>query len=132
MTLGFAASRAMDGFADALVGATAADVAAHGLVDVGVGGLGLFREQRDRGHDLAGLAVAALGNIFLDPCFLHGVTAIGGKAFDGSDLFAGYIGNRQHAGARHFAVDVHGTGSALHDAAAEFRPGHIQDVAQHP
>ena len=63
----------MDGLADALVGAAAADVAAHGVVDVGVGGFRFLREQRDRGHDLAGLAVAALRNVFLDPGLLHGM-----------------------------------------------------------
>ena len=33
---------AMDGFADALIGAAAADVAAHEVVDVGIGGIGFF------------------------------------------------------------------------------------------
>src|ERR1035438_624125 len=33
---------AVDGFAYALVGAAAADVAAHGVIDVGVGGVGFF------------------------------------------------------------------------------------------
>src|SRR5881275_1621517 len=63
---------AVNGFADALVSAAAADVAAHGIIDVGVGGVGLLREQGHCGHDLSGLAVAALRNVFLHPCFLHG------------------------------------------------------------
>jgi len=74
-------------FANALVSAAAADVAAHGIVDIGVGGLGFFREQRYRGHDLPGLAVAALRNVFFHPGLLDGVAAIGGKTFDGSDFF---------------------------------------------
>jgi len=36
---------AMDGLADALVGAAAADVAAHSIVDIGVGGLGFFESS---------------------------------------------------------------------------------------
>src|SRR5262249_36839275 len=48
--------------ADALVGAAAADVG-HRLVDVGIGRLRLFREQRRRRHDLPRLAVPALRDI---------------------------------------------------------------------
>ena len=44
----------MDGLANALVGAAAADISAHGVVDFGVGGRGFFGQQRDRGHDLPG------------------------------------------------------------------------------
>src|SRR5271155_3193731 len=61
---------AMNGSANALVGAATADVAAHGVVNVGIGGVGFFGGQRDRGHDLAGLTVAALGNVFGDPGLL--------------------------------------------------------------
>jgi len=126
------ACSAVDGFADALVGAATADVAAHEVVDVGVCGLWFFCEQRDRGHNLAGLAVAALGNIFRDPGHLHGMGAIGGEAFDSGDLFSGNTGDRQHARARRFSVDVNSASAALHNAASEFRPGHIQGVAEHP
>src|ERR1700675_4093874 len=58
---------AMDGLADALVGSAAADVAAHEVIDIGVGRVGLLGEQRDCGHDLPGLAVAALRDVFFDP-----------------------------------------------------------------
>src|SRR6202171_1280617 len=77
---------AMDGLADALVGAAAADVAAHGIVDIGVGGVGFLGEQRYCGHDLSGLAVAALRNVFFHPGLLHGMAAIGGGAFDGGEI----------------------------------------------
>ena len=122
----------MDGLADPLVGAATADVSTHKVVDVGVGGLWFFCKKRDCGHDLAGLAVATLGNIFLDPSHLHGMGAIGGKTFNGGDLFSGHTRDRQHTRARRFSVDVHGAGTALHDAAPEFRPGHIEGVAKHP
>ena len=68
--------RAVDGRADALVGAAAADVAGHRGVDVGVGGLRLRGEQRRGRHDLAGLAVAALRHVELDPGLLHRMAAV--------------------------------------------------------
>src|SRR5689334_2542095 len=46
----------LDGRADAAVRAAAADVAGHRVVDVGVGRMGVARQQGRRRHDLAGLA----------------------------------------------------------------------------
>src|SRR6185312_16523140 len=57
--LGGDAGGVLDRRADALVGAAAADVAAHGEVDVGVGRLGRLRQEGRRAHDLTGLAVPA-------------------------------------------------------------------------
>ena len=68
---------AMDARADPLVGPAPADVARHGVVDVVVtSGWALAREQRRRRHDLPGLAVAALGNVQLDPGLLHRMIAL--------------------------------------------------------
>ena len=50
----------LDRFANADIGAAAADVAGHRIVDVGVGRMRIACEQRRRRHDLARLAVAAL------------------------------------------------------------------------
>jgi len=122
----------MDGLTDTLVSAAAADISAHEVVDVGVGGLWFFRKQRNRGHDLPGLAIAALRNVFLDPGPLHGMVAVGGQAFNRGDSLAADAGDGRNAGARRFAVDVHSAGSAQRHTASEFRPGHIQDIAQHP
>src|SRR5882724_1353034 len=47
----------VDGGANAGIGGAAADIAAHGVVDVGVGRLRVLLEQRRRRHDLAGLAI---------------------------------------------------------------------------
>src|SRR3954467_2861482 len=56
---GAVAGGLMHRFADALVGAAAADVG-HRLIDVGVGRLRLFLQKCGGGHDLAGLAIAPL------------------------------------------------------------------------
>ena len=53
-----------------LEGAAATDVG-DGRVDVGVGGFGLLLEQRRHRHDHAGLAIAALWHVVIDPGLLH-------------------------------------------------------------
>ena len=53
--------------ADALESATAANIPVHRFVDIGVGGMRLFFQQRGGLHDLAGLAVAALRHIEIAP-----------------------------------------------------------------
>src|SRR5262245_58284745 len=50
----------LDGFANAQIGSAATDVAGHGVVDVGIGGVLVACEQGCGRHDLARLAVAAL------------------------------------------------------------------------
>src|SRR6186997_1085326 len=99
--------RRVDGLADPLVGAAAADVG-HRLVDIGVGRFRLLLQQRGGGHDLAGLAVAALRHVDRGPGLLHRMRGIGREALDGDDLVACLHGReRERAGALHFAVDVH-------------------------
>src|SRR2546421_1953671 len=66
------ASRQVDCRANALVGAAAADVA-HRLVDLLIGRLGFFPQQRCRRHDLSRLAVAALRHVERRPGLLHRV-----------------------------------------------------------
>src|SRR6266480_6415419 len=122
---------AMDGGADALIGAAATDVGHRG-VDIGVGGMRILREQRRGSHDLPRLAVAALRHVLLDPRALHGVRAVLGQAFDRRDALAGDGRHRQHAGAGGDAVQVDGAGAALGDAAAELGTGETEGVAQHP
>ncbi len=42
----------MDGRPDAIVSATATQIAIHGRIDVGIGGMGMFGQQGRRAHDL--------------------------------------------------------------------------------
>src|SRR5262245_53516510 len=117
---------------DALVGAAAADVG-HRLVDVRVGRLGFFREERRGGHDLAGLAVAALRDVDRRPGLLDRVRAVARQALDGDDLVGRLDrADRQGAGAHHVAVQVHRAGAALRDAAAVFRSGEADLLAYDP
>jgi hypothetical protein len=95
---------------------------------------GWHLEKIDRGHDLAGLAIAALRDIELDPGFLHGVQAVvaGREALDRRYRTALERGHRYPAGHRGVAIKMHGTGPAKAHAAAEFRAGESEVVAQHP
>src|SRR5689334_8129936 len=111
----------MNGFTNALIRATAANVAGHEVVDIGISGIGFLGQQSDCGHDLSGLAVAALRNVFSDPGLLDGMeTAVVGEAFDGGDFLSGNGGDGGLAGARGFAIDVHGAGATEAGAAAKF------------
>src|SRR6266542_4982390 len=58
-------------FADADIGPTAADVAGHGIVDLGIARVRIARQQSRRRHDLPGLTIAALDNLEIEPCLLN-------------------------------------------------------------
>src|SRR5207244_4257941 len=122
-----------DGGANSRVRAAAADVSAHRRVDVGVRWLGVLLKQRRGGHDLASLAVAAVGHAEVDPrrlhCLAHLVPA---DRLDGGDLPLRRRRDRRDAGARGSTVEVHRTGAAQRHAATELGPGHSEDIAQHP
>ena len=82
----------MDGLAHLLEGAAAANVGDL-VIDVSVGRLRLFFEQRRNRHDHTALAIAALRHVMLDPGLLYLVQrAVLGKAFDRGDLLA--VGRR--------------------------------------
>lgn len=72
------ASRLLDSLSNAGIGAAAANVSLQCLVDVGVGGRWYLREQRSGGHDLAGLAVAALYDLQVEPGLLNQLAGGGG------------------------------------------------------
>jgi hypothetical protein len=95
----------MDGVFDALIAAAAADISRHRLAYLIVVGFGIFHQQCRGLHDLAGLAIAALRDIYLAPCLLYRVIAGGMQALDGRDLAVDHIGDRGDAGANSLFVD---------------------------
>src|SRR6185295_7293347 len=105
--------RLLDGGANSTIGATAADVARHGGVDVAIAGTCVLGKECRRGHDLARLAVAALGDVERDPGFLDLLAC--GRApdgLDGGDVLAGDGAHRSSAGPDRLAVEVYRTGAA--------------------
>src|SRR5271169_1177735 len=122
----------LDGGGDALVAATATDVAAHGIVDLGLGRVLRRRQQRGGLHDLAGLAIAALRNIQGAPGLLHRMIAVTIEALDRCHRATTDIADGGDAGSGGLAVDMHGTGAAKRYAATVFRPRETQFVTQIP
>src|ERR1700676_1808798 len=61
----------LDCLANSLVGAAAADVAAHGVIDLLIRRMRSFFQERYGLHDLAGLTVPALRNVQLHPGLLN-------------------------------------------------------------
>src|SRR4051794_11906612 len=100
-------------FTRLLEGAALADIGDR-LVDIRVGRLRLFLEQRRDGHAHAALAIAALRDVLGDPSLLHLVQrAVGGEAFDGGDLLADRVRHLHAAGAGRNPVQMNGAGAAL-------------------
>jgi len=67
----------MNRAANARVGAATANVAGHGFVNILIGRRGIFSKQHGGAHDLAGLAIAALGDVNFDPRLLQRMRVIG-------------------------------------------------------
>ena len=74
-------------------------------------------------HDLAGLAIAALRHVDLDPGLLNGMVVVGRKPLDRGDLFARHTGDLGDAGAGGLAINMHGAGSAKGHTAAKLGAG---------
>src|SRR5271169_229509 len=122
----------LDGGGDALVAAAAADVAAHGIVDLRLGGV-FVRPQERRGlHDLAGLAIAALRDIQGAPCLLYRMVPLRIQPLDGRNRTPGRIADRGDARPGGLAIDMDRAGATQRHAATKFRSGEPQFVAQIP
>src|SRR5260221_3431906 len=123
----------LDRFANADIGPTAADVAGHRVVDVGIRRMRVAREQRRSRHDLARLAVAALNDLPVEPGLLDlGDRRSRADGLDRRDLGGDDAVDRGDTGTGGDAVDMHSAGAAERHAAAELRAGHAEHVAQHP
>src|SRR6516162_10305508 len=112
--------RLLDRFANAQIGPAAADIAGHRVVDIGIRRMWVARKQRCGGHDLAGLAVAALNDFAVEPGLLDlGACRRCADRLDGRDLRAADAVDRRDAGTDGSAVEVHGASAAQRHPAAE-------------
>jgi len=123
-------SSRLDGGGDPLIATAAANVAAHRVVDLGLGRVLRRRQERCGLHDLAGLAVAALRDIQGAPRLLHRVIAVAVEPFDRRYRTTADIADGRGAGSGGFAVDMNGAGAAERYATAVLRSGEPQLVPQ--
>src|SRR5271166_915414 len=121
-----------DGLADADIGHASAEVACHHGVDVLIARSREVLQEGRRLHDLPRLAVAALRNLKLDPGPLQWMPSFRIEPFDRRDVGVGDVTHGRDAGARRPPAHMHGAGAAHADAAAEFRPGEADNVADDP
>src|SRR4029077_2646995 len=103
-----------------LKGPTPTDVR-NRAVNVRIGWLRLILQKGCCRHDHAGLAVATLRHVVLEPSLLDRVQdSILRQPFDGGDLLPFRLAHGQRARTDRNTVDVHGARSALRNTAAVF------------
>src|SRR5256712_3199967 len=123
--------RALDGAQDGHVRSAAALEPGEGIAQLCVARFRVLLEIGRGGHYPAIDAVAALRHLLLDIRRLQRMRLLRRtEAFEGGDALAARGGDRQHARAHRLAVKVHGTSTALREAAAEVGIIKTEVVAQ--
>src|SRR2546423_5452404 len=92
----------------------------------------MIAQETARGQDHAGLAEAALRNVFLKPCPLARMTRVARKPFDRDEAAPFRFSRWDLTRAYRFPILENRARSANADAAPKFRPGHRKRIAQHP
>src|ERR1700722_3883913 len=122
-----------DCLANACIGTAPTDVACHRRIDVGIVGVRRRAEQRAGGHDLSRLTVAALHDLHVEPRLLYATSRRrAADALDGRDVPLADVTDRKNARSNRDAVQVHGAGTALCNAATKFGARHPEEVPQSP
>src|SRR5579864_3468470 len=89
-------------------------------------------EQSAYSHNHAGLAVAALWDLVIDPGLLHRRKSVLSDCLNRRNIRSDHGADGRNAAALGLAVYVHGAGAALGDTAAELRSGEADFVTDHP
>ena len=113
-----------------LVAGAAADVAADGVLDLLLGGLGVLGDERRTRHDHAGDAKTALHGTHGAKGVHKGLAHVLGQALDGHDVAAGGKSGGQHARLDGRAVHMDGAGATSTFGAAVLGGMDMQVVAQ--
>ena len=113
-----------------LVAGAAAHVAADGVLDLLLGGLGVLGDERRARHDHAGDAKAALHGAHGAKGVHKGLAHVLGQALDGHDVAAGGKGGSQHACLHGRTVHMDGAGAARALGAAVLGGVDVQVVAK--
>jgi hypothetical protein len=118
--------------ANTMIRIAAADIAAQRIIYIVVGRLSVCIQKGDRRHDLARLAVAALGHIEFCPGRLNDFRDLSGYALDGYDTAIDNFGDSRLAGPYRLTIDENGACSAKSLAAAVLGTGQTEIVPQDP
>ena len=124
--------RLMDRLAYPYIGSTAAEISVHGFVDLLVGRLRMFHEQRRGGHDLSSLAIPALRHVDFFPGLLQGMRAVRRESLNSGDMCVGYGGYWRDARALGLPPDMHRASAALADAATVLSTVEIEYIPKYP
>src|SRR5215813_3617781 len=122
----------MDCPSDARVGPAATEIAAHRVVNVGVGRVRFLFKQTGRRHHLSRLTVAALRDLYLLPGLLYRVAQIAREPFDRNYSFPFDARHRSDAGTNRVAVEMNHAATAESHPAPIFRAGQPEVFAQNP
>src|SRR6266446_2790534 len=124
-------SCAVDRLTDTQVRTAAAKVGDFPL-NIGVGGVGILREQGCRCHDLSGLAIAALRHVAFAPGNLRGMLSVGRQTLDRSDLLPRCLTDSCDAGPDWFPVQVNRASATQGHAAPKLRSREADRVTDDP
>src|ERR1700733_13585372 len=110
----------------------AAKDARHSFLDFFFRGLWILIEKNLGRENDAAQAITTLRGLLIDERLLNGVRFLGGaQAFDSDDLGALHRSHFSSTGANRLSLNHYRAGSALSEAAAEFRAAQAEVVAQH-
>ena len=118
-----------NGGTDAQVGPASADIPVHCRLDFFVGRGRVLFEECGGVHDLAGLAIPALGYVVLDPGLLQRMRSIFREPLDGGDWLVANRRYRYGAGTDRTTVQMNRAGATLSDPAAKLGPYEVEMIA---
>src|SRR5215472_9663024 len=121
-----------DGGRNALIAPASADIAAHGIVDLGFQWVLICRKKCCGLHDLPSLAIAALRHVQSAPSLLHRMVAVAVEAFNRRHRATTDIANGGDTRAGSLTIDMDRAGAAQCGAAAILGSGEPQFVPQIP
>ncbi len=120
------------GSSDARICRTTANIATHKSVNIGIRGLRIVFQKCCCTHNLPRLAVATLGNIVFQPCFLNRVVTLFRKPFYGCNRLIFNCRHGELTRPNRISVQMNGASTASCNTAAVFRSLQIEVVAQNP
>ena len=123
--------RLLDRFNDLVVAGATAKVAHHPILDLVLGGFGIFVQQSFSSNHLPGSADAALKTAVLDKALLHRMKlTVLGKTFDRRDLVPIGHNRERDTSTDHFIIHQHRACAADSNAASLLGAGQTQVVTQ--